>query len=231
MDLPMPGSPPSRVTEPATRPPPEHPVELADADGAGRPALALDIGDRQGPAGDEEGGTGRGRRRPLLDDGVPGAAARAAAGPLRALGATVGTAVGRSELRHRADPTERLGQTAVFQGRRRRRGAATARRATASRRAAPAAIGRRGSTRKALLDASSRTVWPSSGAQRARPPSRAGALVVISPGRRAVAWTFRRSPNRVRRPSGSRPRSMSPRAAVSSGRPGRSGRRRGRRCR
>ena len=45
VDLPMPGSPPRRVTDPGTRPPLEDPVELGQAGGPGPELVGGDLGD------------------------------------------------------------------------------------------------------------------------------------------------------------------------------------------
>ena len=88
VDLPMPGSPPTRIAEPGTMPPPSDAVELVDA-GERRAAAAArspaSVAELDAPA------AGRAERRPagpsasagLLDDAVPGAAGVAAAGPFR----------------------------------------------------------------------------------------------------------------------------------------------------
>ena len=45
--MPTPGSPKTRVTEPASRPPAEHPVDLADPGGHGPAAGRVDRGQRR----------------------------------------------------------------------------------------------------------------------------------------------------------------------------------------
>ena len=107
VDLPMPGSPPSSVTEPGTSPPPSTrsssatPVGRGGARRRGRPRRSATA------AGVGASGASRRRRRALelLDEGVPRLARRAAAEPLGALAAALAAPVDRLQLRHANDRT------------------------------------------------------------------------------------------------------------------------------
>ncbi len=88
----MPGSPPTRIVEPGTRPPPQHPVEFGDAGQAARrpggvAAQRDEIEAARAPAPPRPGlGAEAFRRRGarhFLDEAVPGAAALAPPGPAR----------------------------------------------------------------------------------------------------------------------------------------------------
>ena len=93
VDLPMPGSPPSSVTEPGDQPAAEHPIELADPRRPRLPLPRVDLGDRQAAE----------RRPQAAPSGVPprvprpsvfhASAPRAAPGPLERGRAAVGARV------------------------------------------------------------------------------------------------------------------------------------------
>ena len=100
VDLPMPGSPPSSVTEPGHQPAAEHPVELADAGrtaAADRGASTSAIG-RADSVAVRPRRTTRGRLLELLDQGVPRPARRAPARPLRRGAAALAAPEGPSSL-------------------------------------------------------------------------------------------------------------------------------------
>ena len=108
MDLPMPGSPPTSTTLPGTRPPPSTRSSSA-MPVAARGAASADTSrerERAPVAGARAGASSRSadrsRRRAaarLLDERLPGAAARAAPEPARLLRAALGADVDRSRPR------------------------------------------------------------------------------------------------------------------------------------
>ena len=118
VDLPMPGEPPSRTTEPGTSPPPStrssSPIPVLRRDHV----LGLDVGqpDRNGRRGGAgraaPRGSGRGLRRRLLDQRVPLRAARALTHPARRVMGTFGADKAGLRAGHRAaDLTPPPGQS------------------------------------------------------------------------------------------------------------------------
>ena len=92
VDLPMPGSPPSRTTPPGTQPAAQHAIELFDARGRARivhAASTLAESTHRARRAGERLEARRGGRRDRLDQRVPGAAVRALALPLAALPAAL----------------------------------------------------------------------------------------------------------------------------------------------
>ena len=109
VDLPMPGSPPSRVTEPGHQAAAEHPVELGHP-GRSRGTLGgVDLEDRCRPVGRPdpvERAPCRTGDLDLLDEGVPRTARRAPSRPLRCGGAAVRATVGGAQTSHGEDPRQ-----------------------------------------------------------------------------------------------------------------------------
>ena len=108
----MPGSPPSRVTEPATMPSPSTRSSSPMPVGVGRPTSDVDVGRCGVGAPPARGATGTGGSRPVdvLDERVPRIARRTLAGPLRVGGAAVGAAVDETEPGHGPHPTQGVWQ-------------------------------------------------------------------------------------------------------------------------
>ena len=92
VDLPIPGSPATRTTEPGTRPPPRTRSSSPTPVPRGRGVVDVDLGDAQRRAADRRGGGGADGRHADLGDRAPGLALAAPADPLDGGPAALGTA-------------------------------------------------------------------------------------------------------------------------------------------